>query len=90
MVDTVTHHHHDAIAKRLKRAGGHLTKVIRMMEEEAPCVDVATQLHAVYKAIGNAKQALIHDHIDHCLAGEGGDQTIDEIKRDLAAISKLL
>jgi len=28
---------------------------------------VAQQLQAVEKAIDNAKKALIHDHIDHCL-----------------------
>lgn len=30
-------------------------------------MEVAQQLQAVEKAIGAAKRALIHDHLDHCL-----------------------
>lgn len=52
---------------RLKRAEGHLRSVIAMIEEGKPCVDVAQQLHAVEKAVTNAKRALIHDHLDHCI-----------------------
>lgn len=59
--------HHAEIIKRLKRANGHLNKVIGMLEQENPCLDITQQLHAVEKAIMNAKQLLIHDHINHCL-----------------------
>jgi DNA-binding FrmR family transcriptional regulator len=38
-----------------------------MVEEGHPCLDLAQQLQAVENAIDNAKKALIHDHIDHCL-----------------------
>lgn len=62
------HHSHPAIIKRLKRAHGHLASVIAMIESGKPCLELAQQLHAVEKALGNAKGVLIHDHIDHCLA----------------------
>ncbi len=61
-----THQSHPKIVSRLKRAEGHLRLIIRMMEEEHPCVDLAQQLQAVENAIDNAKKALIHDHIDGC------------------------
>ena len=61
------HVSHDAVAKRLKRAHGHLHNVITMMSEDRACLDVAQQLHAVERAIAAAKKQLIHDHIDHCL-----------------------
>ncbi|WP_456307296.1 metal-sensing transcriptional repressor [Paeniroseomonas aquatica] len=38
-----------------------------MIEAGRPCLELAQQLHAVEKAVANAKRALIHDHIDHCL-----------------------
>ncbi len=84
-----THASHPAIATRLKRAEGHLRRVITMIEEGRPCVDLATQLHAVERAVAEAKRALIHDHIDHCLTGEGvgaGAHDLTEIK----ALTKLL
>ena len=80
-----THASHPAIATRLKRAEGHLRRVIAMIEEGRPCLDLATQLHAVERALAEAKRAVIHDHIDHCLTG-GGEQDLAEIK----ALTKLL
>ena len=61
------HASHAAVAKRLKRAHGHLQNVIMMLEQDRACLDVAQQLHAVERAVGAAKKLLIHDHIDHCL-----------------------
>ena len=61
------HQSHTDVAKRLKRAGGHLRNVIGMIEDGRSCLDIAQQLHAVEKAVAAAKTVLIHDHIDHCL-----------------------
>jgi DNA-binding FrmR family transcriptional regulator len=72
------HASHTDIIARLKRAHGHLASVIQMIKAERPCVDLAQQLHAVEKAIVNAKRELIQDHIDHCLedaAGQNGRGT---------------
>lgn len=63
----VQHQSHPDLVKRLKRADGHLHNVIAMMEAGRACSDIAQQLHAVERAIGAAKKALIHDHLDHCL-----------------------
>jgi DNA-binding FrmR family transcriptional regulator len=60
---------HPEIIKRLKRADGHLQKIIEMIERGKPCAQVAQQLQAVESAIESAKKALIHDHISHCLEG---------------------
>ena len=60
-------HQFPEIATRLKRAQGHLAAVIEMLEAGRPCLDLAQQLHAVEKAVGNAKKELIKDHITHCM-----------------------
>ncbi|MCW5700436.1 MAG: metal-sensing transcriptional repressor [Rhodospirillales bacterium] len=70
------HDSHPDIVKRLKRASGHLNKVIAMIEAERPCPVVAQQLHAVAKAITNAKTIYVQDHIEHCIDG-GIDQADD-------------
>ena len=67
-----THQTHPDIVKRLKRAEGHLRKIVAMIEEGRGCLDIAQQLHAVEKAIESAKKTLIHDHIDHCLEDAAG------------------
>jgi DNA-binding FrmR family transcriptional regulator len=60
-------HPHSAIARRLKRANGHLETIIEMLERDRPCAQIAQQLQAVESAIESAKKALIHDHISHSL-----------------------
>ena len=71
------------ILLRLKRAKGHLEKVIGMIDEEESCVQVSRQLHAVAKAITEAKRIFIQDHIEHCLdakALSASDMSIKEFK----------
>ncbi len=80
------HESHPEIIKRLKRAEGHLRSVIAMIEGHRPCLDIAQQLHAVEKAISQAKRTLIQDHIDHCLqdaigtVGREQRQAVEEFK----------
>ncbi|WP_133488097.1 metal-sensing transcriptional repressor [Aliiroseovarius marinus] len=80
-----THASHPKISARLKRADGHLRSVIEMIDQGRPCVELAQQLQAVESAIRNAKQALIHDHLDHCL----GDETSAAVA-ELKAITRYL
>jgi DNA-binding FrmR family transcriptional regulator len=63
-----------------------------MIEQGRPCLDIAQQLHAVEKAVAQAKKTLVHDHIDNCLehavrtnAGDGR-KSLEEFK----VISKYL
>jgi DNA-binding FrmR family transcriptional regulator len=85
-------HPHSAIAKRLKRAKGHLETIIEMIEQGRPCAQIAQQLQAVESAIESAKKALIHDHISHSLqrsfktSGARGQSAL----RDFKLIAKYL
>jgi uncharacterized protein len=83
------HAQHPDILPRLRRAEGHLRSVIAMLEEKRSCLDIAQQLHAVEAAIAKAKQALIHDHIEHCL-GEGIVPDAKAILADLRQLVKYL
>ncbi len=83
------HATHPDIVKRLKRAEGHMRSVIEMIGAGRPCLDIAQQLHAVERAIVQAKKTLIQDHLDHCLEAAAGPlpraqrRAIDEL-RDIA------
>jgi hypothetical protein NreA len=61
------HLEHPEVLRRLKRAHGHLKSVLTMLEEQRGCLEIAQQLQAVEKAIGNAKKTLVQQHIEHCL-----------------------
>jgi DNA-binding FrmR family transcriptional regulator len=70
-----SHESHPEILNRLKRAQGHLGKIIQMIDEEKTCLEIAQQLQAVESAVTNAKRRLIQDHIDHCLAHIAGSSS---------------
>jgi uncharacterized protein len=86
------HETHPGIAKRLKRAQGHLKSIIEMLETKRDCLEIAQQLQAVEKAITNAKKALVHDHIDRCLelTVRDGAHSSDENIREFKEITKYL
>ncbi len=80
------------VAKRLKRAGGHLQNVIAMLESNRECIDVAQQLHAVERAVAAAKRTLVHQHLDHCLgdALQGQPQAVRLAMAGFKDITKYL
>ena len=86
MSDDHIHESHPKIVKRLKRANGHLNGIVQMIEDGRSCLDIAQQLHAVEKAIGQAKKTLIQEHLDHCLDEAASPlprerrRTLDEFK----------
>lgn len=90
MTDYVIHATHPAIAKRLKRANGHLLSVIKMIADAQPCNNIAQQLHAVEKAIQQAKRTLFQDHIDHCLDNALTGSKVSPVAEEFKAITKYL
>ena len=80
MTEPHVHATHPAVIARLKRADGHLRAVIDMIEAGKPCLGIVQQLRAVEKAVVNAKRALIHDHLDHCLNADHSLADRDELK----------
>jgi DNA-binding FrmR family transcriptional regulator len=86
MSKTQTHQSHPEVVNRLRRAEGHLQKIIGMMVEGRSCLELAQQLNAVENAIDNAKKVIIHDHIDNRLEEAAGPMSrkargpLDEFK----------
>jgi len=69
---------------RLKRAEGQLTAVRRLVEEDAYCVDVLTQLAAVRGALGGAGAVILRGHVEGCVseAIRSGDEDQQSEKVD--------
>lgn len=85
------HSSHPDVVKRLKRANGHLSKIIAMIEEGRPCVEVAQQLQAVYSAIGKAKELFVRDHIEGCITvDEENPKATKQKMTELKEITKYL
>lgn len=64
------HHNHLSHPEteiRLKRAAGHLNKVINMVHEGKGCTDILQQLTAVISALESCRITLLQDHIQSCI-----------------------
>lgn len=88
MAEEHAHKSRPEVTKRLRRAAGHLASVIEMMESGRPCLDLAQQLHAVEKAICQAKKTLIHDHLNHCL-DDAVDLPVKERRRSISEFREI-
>ncbi len=55
------------VLMRLRRIEGQLRGLQRMVEEEAPCSELLTQVAAVTAAIKRVGTAVIHAHMEECL-----------------------
>ncbi len=64
---------HDQLVVRLRRAEGQLRGVQRMLEEDADCPQVLTQLAAVKAAVDQVGLHLISERLRTCVADEGDD-----------------
>ena len=80
----------DQIIKRLKRANGHLSKVIEMIEANTDCMKVAQQLQAVSSAVSAAKRTYIQDHVDHCLTNTQDKRSFNTKVKEFKEITKYL
>ena len=66
----------DAYAKRLSRIEGQVRGIARMIDEDAYCIDVLTQVSAATKALQAVAVGLLEEHVRHCVRGavDAGDE----------------
>lgn len=57
----------DACLKRLNKIEGQVRGISRMVEERRYCIDVITQIAAVRAALRRVEEAVLNDHIGHCV-----------------------
>jgi DNA-binding FrmR family transcriptional regulator len=78
---------------RLRRIEGQIRGLQRMVEEDAYCIDVLTQVSAATRALQAVALGLLEDHIGHCVTGAieaGGPEAQEKVKEASAAIARLV
>jgi len=53
--------------RRLKTIEGHLRGVIRMVEEDAYCIDVIRQIQAIDAALNKVSTQILENHLNSCV-----------------------
>ena len=79
----------DSTLKRLKTIEGHLKGIIRMVEEDAYCIDIIRQIQAVESALNKVSGQILDEHLNSCVitAIQGDDPK--ERERVLKEISEV-
>lgn len=83
----------DAHLKRLRRVEGQVRGLQRLVENDAYCIDVLTQVSAATKALEAFALNLLEEHLQHCVASAieaGGEEADAKVKEASAAIARLV
>ena len=76
---------------RLNRIEGQIRGIKGMIEQDAYCTDILTQVSAANAALNSFTKVLLANHIKTCVAQDirdGKDETIDELVTTLQKLMK--
>jgi DNA-binding FrmR family transcriptional regulator len=85
--------HKDDVGKRLRRIEGQVRGLQRMVDEDAYCIDVLTQISAATKALQVVALELLDSHLNRCVADavrQGGTTADEKIAEASAAVARLV
>jgi DNA-binding FrmR family transcriptional regulator len=82
--------HRDDLLKRLRRIEGQVRGLQRMVETDAYCIDVLTQVSAATKALQSVAVNLLDEHLRHCVAGAVQADDSSEADRILTEASRAI
>ncbi len=76
----------EQILSRLRKIEGQVRGVHRMVEQDAYCIDVLTQVSAVVSGMEKVGLRLLREHIRGCVrdalvSPDGDDEKVDELLR---------
>ena len=80
----------DDYTKRLRRIEGQVRGLQRMIDEDAYCIDVLTQVSAVTKALQGVAVGLLDEHVRHCVLHADPEESEAKITEALQAIERLV
>jgi CsoR family transcriptional regulator, copper-sensing transcriptional repressor len=83
----------DDVLLRLRRIEGQVRGLQRMVEEDAYCISVLTQISAATKALRSVALELLGDHLSHCVQDAlhtGGPEAESKVREARDAIERLV
>ena len=79
------------LINRLSRIEGQVRGVRKMVENDAYCVDILTQVSAIQAALNAFNRELLSNHIRTCVMDDirnGNDEIVDELVQTLQKLMK--
>ena len=81
---------YETLIKRLNRIEGQVRGVRGMVEKEAYCTDILTQVSAIQSALNGFSRELLSNHIRTCVVRDIRAGDLDVVDDLLATIQKLM
>ncbi len=83
-----------ALHNRLRRIEGQVRGLQRMVDEDAYCVDILTQVAAVQTALEQVAVNVLDGHVRHCVADAvaqdgDGEEKLDELMAAVRRFAKV-
>ncbi len=84
-----------AVHNRLRRIEGQVRGLQRMVEDDAYCIDILTQVAAVQTALEQVAVNVLDGHVRHCVAdavaddGAQGAEKLDELMAAVRRFAKV-
>ncbi|MDR3509317.1 MAG: metal-sensitive transcriptional regulator [Caulobacteraceae bacterium] len=79
-----------ACTQRLNRIEGQVRGLAKMVEDDRYCIDIITQIAAVQAALRKVEEAVLRDHVAHCVEGAIASGDADEQRRKVAELIEVL
>ena len=82
-----------ALITRLHRIEGQVRALSRMIDQDAPCIDILTQVSAASHALQSVALILLDDHLRRCVADAtvgGGPDAEAKLREASQAITRLV
>ena len=86
-----THDEYNALVHRLNRVEGQIRGIRKMLENNAYCIDIITQVSAANAALNSFTKELLSEHIKTCVINDiknGKTETADELANTLQRLLK--
>jgi DNA-binding FrmR family transcriptional regulator len=82
----------EQLHNRLRRIEGQVRGLQRMVEEEAYCVEILTQIASIVSASKKVALILLEDHVEHCMreAIGNGSRTDAKVAELADAVERFL
>ena len=79
-----------ALKNRLSRIEGQIRGISGMVDSDAYCVDILTQVSAVQAAISSFASELLSQHIKGCVATDIKNDNLETVDELVKAVEKLM
>ena len=86
-----TQDEYNALVHRLNRVEGQIRGIRKMLENDAYCIDIITQVSAANAALNSFTKELLSEHIKTCVINDiknGKTETADELANTLQRLLK--